>query len=190
MFNIRQLRLFTCISRIFKISITKNNIIISGCWFPSLLKICVCKRIRHDGIFYTNVYCTYILNLFVLLKYMHKAFSKLVSFDKNFRSIDSKYWECRALVLTKNVHNSSTETNKASSFFKLSYYMYITNRALKNGIIPYIQVFFLSTCHRIFENEKDANHFNFRQSFFAINKFIIDSKTRYNFCVFNICDVK
>lgn len=91
MFNIRQLRLFTCISRIFKISITKNNIIISGCWFPSLLKICVCKRIRHDGIFYTNVYCTYILNLFVLLKYMHKAFSKLVSFDKNFRSIDSKY---------------------------------------------------------------------------------------------------
>lgn len=78
MFNIRQLRLFTCISRIFKISITKNNIIISGCWFPSLLKICVCKRIRHDGIFYTNVYCTYILNLFVLLKYMLKAFSKLV----------------------------------------------------------------------------------------------------------------
>lgn len=183
--------MFTCISRIFKISITKNNIIISGCWFPSLLKICVCKRIRHDGIFYTNVYCTYILNLFVLLKYMHKAFSKLVlkSFDKNFRSIDSKYWECRALVLTKNVHNSSTETNKASSFFKLSYY--ITNRALKNGIIPYIQVcFFLSACHRIFENEKEANHFNFRQSFFAINKFIIDSKTRYNFCVFNICDVK
>lgn len=121
--------MLTCISRIFKISITKNNIIIFGCWFPSLLKICVCKRIRHDSIFYTNVYCTYILNLFVLLKYMHKTFLKLVLTNKKFRSIDSKYREFKALVLTKNVHNSSTETNKASRFFKLSYN--ITNRALK-----------------------------------------------------------
>lgn len=121
--------MLTCISRIFKISITKNNIIIFGCCFPSLLKICVCKRIRHDSIFYTNVYCTYILNLFVLLKYMHKTFLKLVLTNKKFRSIDSKYRECKALVLTKNVHNSSTETNKASRFFKLSYN--ITNRALK-----------------------------------------------------------